>query len=429
MPRKIHWKKPGIRSTLIPGFIIACIFLINNKAIAQNTDLVDSSETQFLADSGKTYFIPDASHKAMNWTRHNNKFFSLQLGFAPIVDYVLNIQDEDSKTQVGVQESRFDLRSGRVSARGKINFKRPWSYMVSIEYRGLDREEDDPPFGITDLKFVIPIFKKSDLTFGKIKETFSYEMVGDAANLPHQERLLNPFFKSRNTGIVLKHYLMDNRMTLAAGWFNDWFSGGNGTNTFTGRITGLTKWVDNGRQFVHSGIAFRYVQAKTGTVRLKGKNESNLGSYYVDTKNFDALHQFNLGLEQLWSLENFSILFEYIHNWSKTAGGYEQFKGYYVTTSYIFSGEQRPYDMKAAYARRIKPIGRAGAFEIVTRFGRVNLDSRNINGGINTIYTFGFNWWATQYWKAGLFYNISNLAQNEIIGITNTFQWRIQWIF
>ena len=62
-----------------------------------------------------------------------------------------------------------------------------------------------------------------------------------------------------------------------------------------------------------------------------------------------------------------------------------------------------------------------GAFELVSRFGRVNLNSGNISGGINTIYSFGLNWWATQYWKAGMFYTISNLDKNDYIGVTNTF--------
>ena len=425
----IFKKKLCLRSAAITTILFAGFFLLSINVQGQNTDLVDSSQTQVLADTGKTYFIPDASRKSMNWTRYGNKYFTLQIGFAPIVDYDLNIQDNDSKQQVGPQESRLDLRSGRAQFSGRINFKHPWRYLVSVEYKGLDRSASDPSFGLTDIKLVIPVFKNSDLTIGKIKETFSYEMVGDAANLPHQERFMNPFFRSRNTGIVLKHYFLHDRMTLAGGWFNDWLLGGPGINTFTGRLTGLPKWVNNGKLFIHSGLSFRYVQASEGMIRLRGRNQSNIGSYYTDTKDFNASHQFNLGVEQLWSLENFSILFEYIHNWSKTPAGYEQFAGYYVTSSYIISGEQRPYDMKAAYARRVKPHGKAGAFEIVVRFGRVNLDSRNIEGGINSIYSFGLNWWATQHWKAGMFYNISNLHKDDLVGITNAFQWRVQWIF
>jgi hypothetical protein len=33
------------------------------------------------------------------------------------------------------------------------------------------------------------------MTIGKTKETFSYELVGDSANLPQMERVLNPFLR------------------------------------------------------------------------------------------------------------------------------------------------------------------------------------------------------------------------------------------
>jgi predicted GIY-YIG superfamily endonuclease len=28
-----------------------------------------------------------------------------------------------------------------------------------------------------------------------------------------------------------------------------------------------------------------------------------------------------------------------------------------------------------------------------------------------------------------MFYTISNLDKNDYIGVTNTFQWRVQWVF
>jgi len=397
---------------------------------AQHTDYVDSSQIQVLADTAKSYWLPDVQSK--RWTRGGNKLFTFQLGLVPILDYNLNVQDEDSKAQVGEQESRVDIRSARIMGRGKINFKRPWGYLVSMEYKGLDRTEDMKPFGFTDVKLVIPAGKKSELWVGYIKETFSYEMVGDAANLPHQERLLNPFFRSRNTGLQWRRFMLQDRMTVSAGWFNPWITDGrslgDAPNTFTARITGLPKMSKDGKMFMHAAVALRYVEADNGSLRLKGKNESNVSTNYVDTKAFSGSHQWNLGIEQLWSLENFSVLLEYIHNWSKTPGGTEQFNGYYVTGSYILSGEARPYDNRAAYARRVKPDSKSGAWELWLRLGKVDLDSRNIVGGTNVRYTLGLNWWATQHWKLGMSYGISNLYKNNLVGVTNSFQWRLQWV-
>jgi len=357
----------------------------------------------------------------------------MQLGFAPIIDYNVSIQDSNSIKQVGKQENRFDLRSGRFSIRGKILFKHAWSYMISMEYKGMDRTEDDPPFGFTDIKFVIPVFRNWNLSLGKIKETFSYEMVGDAANLPHQERILNPFFTSRNIGATFGRTLANDRMTVVAGWFNNWWVDGQSfnesANTFTARITGLPIYDANGKRFIHIGISYRFLEAENGVLRLKGKNESNISPNYVDTKDFPGDHLQNIGFEQLWSLTNFSILNEYIHSWASTPAGIEQFNGYYVTASYIISGEQRPYDKKAAYARRVKPDGKGGAFELVFRTSRVDLTTKHIDGGVLNRVSFGFNWWATQYWKAGLSYGVTNLEKMGLTGVTNSFQFRLQWIY
>ncbi len=414
--------------------LLLFFFFINSKSFAQHTDLVDDSQTQILPDTTKTYMIPDATSKGMKWTRTQNKWFSAKLGFAPILDYNANFQNEDSKNQVGKQESRWDIRSARVMVSGKINFKNPWKYLISVEYKGMDRPDDAANFGITDFKIVIPLSQNSQLEFGKVKETFIYEMVGDAANLPQFERLLNPFFNSRNIGVIYRHYLLNNRISLSGGVFKNWpaseKSFSKTDNTFTARITGLPKWQNDGKEFMHVGIGMRYVDAKEDIIRLKNKNESNITSTYVDTGNMNASHQFNLSMEQLWSLDNFSVLMEYVHNWTSTNDlGMQQFSGYYVTGSYVLSGEQRPYDQKAAYARRIKPTGKYGAWEIFARVGENDLETKEIHGGINNRYDLGLNWWATQYWKAGLVYGIGNLEKDGIIGVTNNIQFRIQWIY
>jgi phosphate-selective porin len=97
--------------------------------------------------------------------------------------------------------------------------------------------------------------------------------------------------------------------------------------------------------------------------------------------------------------------------------------------SYVLSGEQRPYDQKATYARRIKPDDTHGALELTARNGRVDLESENILNGVNTIYMSGLNWWATQYWKAGITYSLSELDRFGVKGITHSYQVRVQWIY
>ena len=90
-----------------------------------------------------------------------------------------------------------------------------------VETRG-ELGQADPLLEGLDVALTIPLWKEARIVLGKQKEPFVYEMVGDAANLPQQERILSPFFVSRNVGIrYLDNYLSD-RMSFSLGIYNDW---------------------------------------------------------------------------------------------------------------------------------------------------------------------------------------------------------------
>ena len=59
---------------------------------------------------------------------------------------------------------------------------------------------------------------------------------------------------------------------------------------------------------------------------------------------------------------------------NSSAKGNPEFNGSYITGSYVLTGENRPYDKRVGYARRIIPKSRWGAVELVGRFGYVDLD-------------------------------------------------------
>lgn len=135
---------------------------------------------------------------------------------------------------------------------------------------------------MTDVAFTFPLGgPATKLTVGKTKETFSYEMVGDAGNLPQQERVLNPFFVSRNIGVKLTQVVGESqRMTASAGVFNDWWVTGDsladsGTD-ISARITGLAWDQRDGRSFLHLGASGRYAGADENILRYKGRPESNV---------------------------------------------------------------------------------------------------------------------------------------------------------
>lgn len=356
-------------------------------------------------------------------------------GLVLIGDYTGFSQDSNSVAQVGRQESRGEFRAFRLVLLGRMGREYQASYLFAVEYNGLDRDPNQN-WELMDLSFTFPLGSPATkLTVGKTKETFDYEMVGDSANLPQSERVLNPFFVSRNIGAKVTHVIgEDQRMTISAGAFNDWWAKGDdfgdaGTDV-TGRLTGLL-WDENqGSRFLHLGLAGRYVSADYNTLRYRGRPESNVSSYYVDTGDLAADHAWHVGLEALWNEGPYSVLAEYNRAWvNSPANGNPQFQGYYVTASWVLTGETRPYDRTVGYARRVIPTQRWGAPELVARFSCEDLDGGSVSGGTFYKTYFGINWWATRRAKAGIGWGHTWLDRFGTTGNTDSVLTRLQWIY
>ena len=100
-----------------------------------------------------------------------------------------------------------------------------------------------------------------------------------------------------------------------------------------------------------------------------------------------------------------------------------------MTGSWVVTGEHRPYDRKAGYARRILPSGRWGSLELIGRYGRVDLDDASVRGGTMDGWWAGLNWWATRRIKASVGYGNIDLDRFGRTGNTETLLTRIQWIY
>ena len=381
---------------------------------------------------GVEHAVPELVAQDLELKHH---FFTLHLGFVPILDYTWFTQDQASVDQVGVQDDEFDIRSGRVMARGTIfaGAKNPPRFLVAFEYKGFD-SDPDVTWSFTDVSLTFPLGRIGDLTVGKTKESFVYEMVGDAANLPHVERLLSPFFVSRNWGLRWNRTAAAERMTLALGVYNDWLTTDptwdeSGT-TVAARVTGLP-WTDaSGRRFLHVAGAFRRNGADQGQLRFKGRPESNVTDNYVDTGNFPASHASQYGLEAIWNEGRASLTAEYAEaHVDSPQTGDPQFRGWYLTGAWVLTGEHRPYDRKVGYARRVIPKGRWGAVELIARYGIVDTTDKGIDGGYLKKWFAGVNWWANRRIRLTAGYGRASLDKLGVTGHTNQYFTRLQWVY
>jgi phosphate-selective porin len=385
-------------------------------------------------DFAMSSIVPDETLEAAKIEDEHDRF-SVKFGFVVMpMDYTTFDQDDDSKQQVGNQQDELEARSLRLSARGHFELFRSWNYMVSYEYKGFDQTSEDD-WNTTDFRISTLLGPKlGTLTLGKIKEPFVYEMVGDAANLPHNERLLSPFFRSRNDGMTLGNAVFDQRATWVVGWYSDWWTQGtswsDSADDFAGRLTVLPVWSADGSNYLHLAASTRYYGAADDQLRYKGKPASNVADDFVDTGKIPGDHAWHTGVEALWNHGGYSVLAEYVRaDLSTRDGSNPTFGGWYVTGSWVITGEHRPYDRKAGYARRILPQGRWGAVEIIGRVGHVDLDDKTISGGKMDGWWAGVNWWANNRWKASVGYGNIDLDRFDITGNTKTLLTRLQWIY
>jgi phosphate-selective porin OprO/OprP len=404
-------------------------------AQGQDPDLAPARgkfEAEAAAPPEKPYVVPDTPRSLADLTRYTSRSFSFQMGVALLLDYTKFNQDAASLAQVGPQESQWQARASRLMAHGTIGSDYKVGYLVAAEYKGFDSDPAEN-WSVVDVSLTFPIGgPATKLTLGKTKETFSYEMVGDAANLPQQERVLNPFFVARSVGAKLIHVFgADHRMTLSAGVFNDgWLKSGSASDSGTdvsARVTGLLWDEAEGKRYLHLGMSGRYVGADNDVLRYRGRPETNVGDFYVDTGDLRASHARHLGLEMLWNEGPFSVLAEYIRaQVSSSASGDPEFSGYYVAASWVLTGETRPYDRTVGYARRIMPEHKWGAVELVARYSHVDLDDGVVTGGKFNRSHLGINWWATRRWKFGIDWGRTKLDRFGTIGVTNSALLRAQ---
>jgi len=432
-----HLPKSITRKQAVTTAMAACCLSWAAATPAQSVESdVPEQSTHLQKESGH-FALPDVGTKYLESANYEDTKdrFSLKFGLALLAgDYTTFEQDEASYEQVGLQEDEFEARSLRLMVRGHWELLRRWNYQFSYEYNGFDRDATEPYWSSTDVRISTDIDGFGTLSIGKMKEPYVYEMVGDAANLPQSERFLSPFFKSRNVGIQFSRAFAEQRATFAAGVYNNWLSADesfseSGTD-FAARLTALPVWEADGARYLHVGASIRYYDAQSGQLQFRGRPATNVSDYYVDTGKFDGDHSWNTGVELLWNIDGWSLLGEWVTAAvSSPDFGDPRFQGWYVTGSWVVTGEHRPYDRKSAYARRVLPQGRWGAWEIIGRYGSVDLNDGAMQAGAMDGWWAGVNWWASNRWKFGVAYGNIDLDRFDLTGNTQTFLFRLQWIY
>jgi phosphate-selective porin OprO/OprP len=378
-----------------------------------------TKERGWLAYTPPPLAVPLDYRDTSKWNKFETKYVSGLLAGAVVLDRQRWMsQNNASDLQVGDLKD-FDggeIRALRFGMVGTINLETPWVWTIAGATNAFDKgfdQRDLDDFTIFDLRLDIPLPDDWTLSIGKQKEPISMERLMPLVNTPMQERaaLLDSLLPARNVGAVLSSSLANDRMTIAGGVFNNWIDKNQpdideNSNQFVTRVTWVPFENTVDEQLIHLGAGYRFSSGGEQG-RLALGPEFNSAPEFSQTDIFEPRSLDTYSLEASLRSGPFWLYSEYLlSDIDDEALNNPGPSGYFVTASWILTGEVRDYNHKAGLFRPIK-IARTvdqngwGALELATRFSHTDFsdlpDASGGDAGKIDIWSLGASWWLSPY--------------------------------
>ncbi|MHC4563096.1 MAG: OprO/OprP family phosphate-selective porin [Planctomycetota bacterium] len=246
---------------------------------------------------------------------------------------------------------------------------------------------------------------------GYFKEPFSLENLTSSKYVTFIERALpNSFAPDRSWGMAVNNHAFDKRMTWAFGAFRQYVRASSpkfGSSSrgracaLTGRVTFLPFFEDK-NHFFHTGVSYSLRRPKS-SIKFDARPEAHMTKKLTSTGNIDADRVHLLGGELAYVRGPFSAQAEYIAAGVDVNSGGDDLwlSGLYFQTSYVLTGESRPYDTKTGTFKGIKPKknfltgGGIGAWEVAARYSFLDLNKGDVSTSAHRMqnFTVGLNWY------------------------------------
>ncbi|OUR82569.1 hypothetical protein A9Q75_05870 [Colwellia psychrerythraea] len=382
----------------------------NISALAEQKR-IKPKRTGWLAYTPPPIVLP-SNYKDTDWIKFDNDYFSTVLIGALALDrQSWESQDEASLAQVGDLQD-FDggeIRALRFGLAGAIKFDKPWIYMITGATNTFDKGFDTNTtdnVSFMDWRLDIPTFYNTTLSIGKQKEPISMARLMSMTFLPMQERAVvsDALLPSRNFGVVLSGYALNQTLTWAGGVFNNWLEDDGSISDNSTELVGRTTWLpylsEDETELIHLAFGLRYSDAKEG-LRYASEPEFNKSATFVDTGEIDADSSFAYNLEASWRKGPVWVIGEYTKN--KVAADDLQnpeLSGYYISAVLSLTGEMREYNKRSGsfspllVARSVEQGG-WGALEVSTRWSVFDGSDGGLAAGDTSIFSVGLAWWLT----------------------------------
>jgi phosphate-selective porin OprO/OprP len=190
---------------------------------------------------------------------------------------------------------------------------------------------------------------------------------------------------------------------------------------------------------LHVGGNFRYGKPEDEQLRFRSRPEANPAPYFVDTGTLDAISTRMLGYEAYYRHKSWLAGSEYWFTRVNSRpddqpvqpGDDPLMHGGDVMVSWLATGETRGYNTVGGFFKSVSPAkpvtaGGPGAWELVFRASRIDLDDGPTNGGRFWRLTPMVNWHLTDNVRLAFVYGYGRLNRFDLNGHTHFFQSRLQ---
>lgn len=284
-----------------------------------------------------------------------------------------------------------NLRYARLSLSG--NIFRDWAYALSYSLT-------DSSFKNANIKYVgwrnmyfklgqfLPAFTLANWASNTNINLLEIGLPVDAFELPY----------SRGVAYGIYNKVFSAKVSIFSGSINESYQG---REPLGGTIRLIYSPIHTETRAVHLGIS-SWLQRPDGsnsaTFGTIPEAKSRKGDQLLSTGKINNIKYYNAtdfeaaGVYGPWSAQA-----EYVVNQVKRKNADPNlfFSGYYLTTSYFLTGESRTYDFPGGGFNGITPIHykQYGAWQILARLSRLNLNDRAVQGGQETNFAAGLNWY------------------------------------
>ena len=425
------------------------------SASASNSDLerrVEKLEKEMedwnAADTLRAYW-----DEGLEWDSNDGRFH-IEFGGRIMTDFAFwASEDDEVEAVVGDPlDDYIEFRRARLFTSGKL-YSGTATYKAQYDFSGGDPEFKDVKMGFPKL-----LGGFANVTVGHQKEPFSLEEQTSSKYITFMERgAPHAFSPGRNTGVRLGNAVLNERVTWAAGVFDD--TGdfgedmGDGDWASTARLTAAPLYADDGAKVVHLGVA--------GSLRSNDGDETGWDRVpevhdapdFVDTGDIMADDTTLLGLESAVVYGPFSVQGEWMQADADTDNDPffddPSVDGWYVYASYFLTGEHRPYDTGDGAFGRLKPKNNAfedgglGAWELGVRLSSIDLTNGLVTpedpdgfgplpapapktpGELDNV-TVGLNWYLNPNTRIMFNYVVADLERAEVDEDVSAFMTRFQ---